>query len=159
MSSFHSIIFDSEKLAWRLPEDKIYKTLSAIDLALKAEETSLIQLQKLMGRLNDICLMCPFLNGFKRNLNDDLGELQRSQGKIRLSAQSKSDLMIWAGFLLDEEEWCPISPRPSGPPSIQKRIFVRRGGRVLLEGQDRLWDSRVFRERWNYICEATILAG
>jgi hypothetical protein len=78
------IIFDSEKMAWRIPDDKIYKTMSAIDLALNADETSLLEMQKLMGRLNDICLMCPFLNGFKRSLKDDLGDLQRTQIRAKV---------------------------------------------------------------------------
>jgi hypothetical protein len=129
------IIFDSEKMAWRLPDDKIYKTMTAIDLALNADETSLLEMQKLMGRLNDICLMCPFLNGFKRSLNDDLGELQRTQGKIRLSDQSKSDLMIWAGFLSDEEKWCPISPRPSGPPPFRKEFSSDAAGGSSWKGR------------------------
>ena len=71
------ILFDSEDLTWKLPSEKVYKTLFAIDNALKEETISLKTMQKLMGRINDVCLMCPFLHCFKRSLNDDLGFLQR----------------------------------------------------------------------------------
>jgi hypothetical protein len=37
-------------------------------------------MQKLIGRLNDVALMCPYLKGFKGTLNETLGELQCNIG-------------------------------------------------------------------------------
>jgi len=72
--------------------------------------------------------MCPFLNGFKRSLNDDLGKAQRTKDNIVLSKQSKADMLVWAGFLTDKELWCPIHPRPAGPPVFRKEFTSDAAG-------------------------------
>lgn len=122
------IFFDTTTLSWRLPEDKIQKTLQAISDAVSTEKMSLLQMQKLMGRLNDVSLMCPFLNGFKRPLNDLLGLLQRTGIPTPLSAQAKEDLFVWVGFLSDPEKWNHICPRPVGPPLHRKEFTSDAAG-------------------------------
>jgi hypothetical protein len=129
------ILFNTETLSWKLPDDKRYKAMVLIEAELKSERCNLLRMQKLMGRLNDICLMCPFLNGFKRSLNDDLGKLQKEQGEICLSKQSKKDLMLWAGFLMDENRWCPIAPRPTGPPVFRKEFSSDAAGGKSYKGK------------------------
>jgi hypothetical protein len=137
------IFFDTSTLSWKLPADKEQKTLQAISAALETESVDLLQMQKLMGRLNDVCLMCPFLNGFKRPLNDALASLQLGEKPSPLPAQAKKDLLIWAGFLTDPEKWNPIPPRPSAPPPPQKGIHNRCCRfRYPTNWQDRL------RSRW-----------
>jgi hypothetical protein len=123
------VIFDTSTLSWRLPKEKIEKTLTAISNALSSERIDLLSMQQLMGRLNDVSLMCPFLNGFKRPLNDSLGFLQTGDKDTALSNQAKKDLLVWAGFLTDKEKWNPICHRPSAPPPLQKGIHIRRGWR------------------------------
>jgi hypothetical protein len=122
------ILFDSEDLTWKLPEEKTYKTILSIKDALSSHTVNLLSMQKLLGRLNDICLLCPFLAGFKRALNDDLGYMQRNMTGKQLSKQSKKDLLIWAGFLSDVNKWNPICPRPSGPPVNSKEFASDASG-------------------------------
>lgn len=129
------ILFDTTNLTWRLPDEKIYKTLHAISEALTTEKITLIQMQKLLGRLNDVSLMCTFLKGFKRSLNDDLGLAQRTGCAITLSERSKKDLMIWVGFLHDKNPWNPISPRPSGPPVFRKEFSSDSAGGSTFNGR------------------------
>jgi hypothetical protein len=130
------ILFDTTDLTWKLPVEKAYKTLFAIDMALKNDFIGLRSMQKLMGRLNDVCLMCPFLHGYKRALNDDLGHLQREGGMRRLSVHSKRDLLVWVGFLQDENQWFPICPRPAGPPVNRKEFSSdAAGGNSLFRGK------------------------
>jgi len=118
------IIFDTTKLIWSYPDDKKERALCSIGNFLEKESVSLLELQVLMGRLNDISLMCPFLRGFKGPLNELLGNLQRSdEQELEIPAQCKKDVMVWAGFLLDIDPWFPIAHRPSGPP-ISKLIFT-----------------------------------
>jgi hypothetical protein len=130
------IFFDSSDLTWKLPDEKVQKTLTSIKAALSSHTVDLLSMQKLLGRLNDICLMCPFLSGFKRSLNDDLGFMQRTfQGKP-LSEQSKKDLLIWAGFLQDKNKWHSICPRPAGPPVNRKELSSdASGGKNMTKGQ------------------------
>jgi len=110
------IWFNTKDLTWSYPEEKTDRVLRNIEMVLKAESVSLIDMQKLMGRLNDIALMCPFLRGFKGPLNTCLGWLQCNEGQSAvLSCQAKRDLLVWVGFLQDPEVWIPISPRPINP--------------------------------------------
>jgi hypothetical protein len=111
------IWFDTKTLSWSYPEDKTEKVLRKIKETIKSSEVSLLDMQKLMGSLNDITLMCPFLKTFTVNLNETLGFLQRNVGKTtKLSCQAKKDLLIWVGFLQEGDNWKPISPRPMFPP-------------------------------------------
>ena len=62
------IFFNSEDLTWMLPDDKKHRALADIKRAVSGEAFDLLAMQKLMGRLNDVSLMCPYLNEFKRPL-------------------------------------------------------------------------------------------
>jgi hypothetical protein len=122
------VFFDTKTLTWKLPDEKIQKTLSAIRKALETEKIELLPMQKLMGRLNDVSLMCPFLNGFKRPLNDILGSLQSGALSAELTQQAKRDLLVWAGFLTDDEKWAPICHKPVAPPLFRKEFTSDAAG-------------------------------
>ncbi len=100
------------------------KTLTALADFLESQEMDLKPMQKLLGRLNDICLMCPFLKTFKGPMNDLLSKLQNSDGKnVNIPVQCKRDARVFAGFLLDQNPWVPIAHRPMGIP-IRHMEFV-----------------------------------
>jgi hypothetical protein len=63
------IWFNTETLCWRLPEIKRLATLQSINEVEKATTPTLLQFQSLLGRLNVISIMCPFMTIFKPNLN------------------------------------------------------------------------------------------
>jgi hypothetical protein len=118
------IIFDTENLSWSLPESKKQKTLAAIKNARESEGLGLKEIQKLMGRLNHVSQMAPFLNGFRHNLN---GELKKAgdnfPNKIKLSNTSLKDLSVWSNFLSDTDPWLPI-PHPRESPPLCTKNFV-----------------------------------
>jgi hypothetical protein len=117
------INFDTKNLSWSLPEEKRQKTLTALKKALTNETVTLLELQKLMGRLNHVSQMCPFLNGFRHCLNTDLAKATKTAPKgIQLSVSSKKDLQIWANFLMNEN-WLPIT-HPRHSPPLCTKIFV-----------------------------------
>ena len=64
-----------------LPDDKKQRALADIRRLVAGEEVDLLSMQKLMGRLNDVSLMYPYHNGFKRPLLEDLSTLQSMKGK------------------------------------------------------------------------------
>ena len=118
------IIFDTKDLLWQYPMNKKEKTLTALADFLESQEMDLKPMQKLLGRLNDICLMCPFLKTFKGPMNDLLSKLQNSDGKnVNIPVQCKRDARVFAGFLLDQNPWVPIAHRPMGIP-IRHMEFV-----------------------------------
>jgi hypothetical protein len=129
--------FNTSTLCWKLPDEKIEKTLEAISHAYKSKTMDLQSMQSLMGRLNNVSIMCPFLNGFKKPLNETLGHLQRSGGQIPLTDQGKKDLLVWAGFLLDTEKWNPISPRPAAP-TIRRLEFTSDAAGAGNSGSGRI---------------------
>jgi hypothetical protein len=109
--------FDTRRLCWNYPDEKKQKTLNSISLAVSTKVIGLLNMQKLMGRLNDIALMCPFMKTFKAQLNSKLAILQAfPESSVILDDQSLKDLYVWAGLLLDREGWLPICPRPCAPP-------------------------------------------
>ena len=123
------IWFDTEILCWSLPEQKRLETLQLVKLAIDNEFLPVLSVQKLLGKLNSSCLMCPLLSLFKRNLNVCLGFALRAQiDTVRISADAKSDLQTWAGFLLDENHWFPIPIQPCPPPITHKTLFSDAAG-------------------------------
>ena len=118
------IKFDTNTLSWKLPRAKKKLALAAIKSALDSNSIHAKQLQKLMGRLNHVSQMCPFLNGFRDPLNKDLSRAISAEPKaIIMSIQAKKDLHVWANFLLKKNEWTPIAHPRSSPPLCTK-FFV-----------------------------------
>ncbi len=123
------IWFDTEILSWSLPDQKKFETLELVSLALNNNFLPIISVQKLLGKLNNSCLMCPFMSMFKRNLNVCLGfSLRANSDIVRISHDAKSDLKVWAGFLLDDNHWLPIPIQPSPPPILHKILFSDAAG-------------------------------
>ncbi len=68
--------------------------------------------QRLVGRLNDISQLCPFLRIFKPSINEVMAGVPTDSLKdlpLEVSAQAKRDLLVWAGFLWSEFKWMPIA--------------------------------------------------
>jgi hypothetical protein len=110
------IYFDLENLLWRFPEEQVDKTLVLIEQILNSNSANLLQMQKLLGRLNYVAQMMPFLRGFKFPLNDVLKQASNSNSIVQLSVQARKDLYVWANFLLDPEKWNPIAHMHYSPP-------------------------------------------
>jgi hypothetical protein len=70
--------------------------------------------QQLIGSLNDVGQMCPFLRGFRQPLYNFLMQFHDNQ-HIKLSPPSevRSDLKVWAAAMHTISSGFPIPPRPS----------------------------------------------
>ena len=130
------IWFNSENLSWHLLTEKKEKTLRCIHMVMNTVSVTLLEMQKLMGNLNNVSLMCPFLNGFRRNLNDCL-----SAGAINdcifVTSNAKNDLLIWAGFLLDTVGENSIPSCPTEPTIVHKSFTSDAAGYASDDGVDR----------------------
>ena len=117
------IIFRLEDLSWSLPAEKKLKCLNAIANLLEGNFVNLLFLQKLLGRLSDICQLCPFMRAFKRPLIDMLVWLQaRPEECMPATQDAKADLLVWAG-MLSLSEWIPIPREPCGP-TLRHKLFT-----------------------------------
>ncbi len=56
--------FDTEKMAWKVPEEKRTDLIREIESAHEFG-VSTKQLESLLGKLNDIGIMCPFLKSLR----------------------------------------------------------------------------------------------
>jgi len=111
------IDFRTDGLKWAYPEEKKTKLLIAIEEFLTKDSVNLLQMQKLMGRINDVGLMTPFMKMFKGPLNEILGWLQKNpDSECMPKEQAKADILVWVGFICDKEKWHPIAHRPISPP-------------------------------------------
>jgi hypothetical protein len=100
------IWFDSSTMCWKLPSDKREKIIHAIKAATESQEFDTPQLQSLLGRLNFISTMSPFLSTFKYNLNKCLA-ITLKGFKAYNNEKVNCDLKVWENFLTHPNSWIP----------------------------------------------------
>ena len=115
------VFFDTRNLSWKLPVEKIDTILQAIAAAVEFSSIQEKKMQSLMGRLNHVAQMCPFLKSFKHPLNLVLAECS-NKGVAVWSEQALCDLKVWAGFLEDLVNDLPI-PHPKEEPTMCTKSF------------------------------------
>jgi hypothetical protein len=106
------IIFDSVSMTWSINQDKKSRILSRIRGPLLGSPISLLELQQLIGSLNDVGQMCPFLRGFRQPLYRFLMQFQDNPD-IRLCPpmEVRNDLRIWAAAVHSATNGSPIPRR------------------------------------------------
>jgi len=115
--------FDTGKMAWMVPEEKRTELIREIESA-HEYGVSTKQLESLLGKLNDIGIMCPFLKSFRSELYRDLsGREAESTHKSKLSTNARKELNVWWGFLRDKDPWNRICGPPAEPP-IMATVFT-----------------------------------
>jgi hypothetical protein len=118
------IHFDSTTLSWSTPVEKKNKAILILKKVLDERKCNLKTMQELLGRINDIVQMCPFLRGFRFKLNELLALLHDNpESNVFLNAACVKDLKIFLNFLLDKEAWLPIPAMYCNVP-LSPLIFV-----------------------------------
>jgi hypothetical protein len=115
MGKVLGIWFKTSDLTWRLSDEKISATQQSINEITSSNSLRLSAIQSLMGRLNYISTMCPFMNIFKFNLNTILASLSKNL-PATLNVKARKDLQVWKNFLNHPTKWIPISPVKDDPP-------------------------------------------
>ena len=121
---------------WSISKEKSARVLRRIQGPLSGGLLTLLDTQKLLGTLNDIGQMCPFLSGFRHALQQfliDFGEDDISQRPLPL--QARKDLRVWAAGAAAASRGLPIPHRPT-PPSLACIIFVSdaAGAQFIKQG-------------------------
>jgi hypothetical protein len=137
--------FDSEKLEWFLPEEKADRFQRGILDAMHMDFMDLLQIQQVMGVVNDIILMCPFMKPFRVSGNKHLQDLGNDKSRsVRLSSMFKSDLRKFANLIEEARQGIPLVDRPAPPPLFAKVFYsdaagssfaLSRGERVSLNAK------------------------
>jgi hypothetical protein len=120
------VMFDTSDLTWRLSDKKLWKAKCSVKKALTEKTISLRDCQRLIGRMNDISIMCPLMKSFKKPVIDMLAGIPSDAHKdllLTVTKEAKNDLWVWAGFLESDFKWLPI-PRELDSPPLRCKEFV-----------------------------------
>jgi hypothetical protein len=108
------IRFDTVSLSWSISREKRTRILDRIRGPLMGHPISLLDLQKLIGTLNDIGQMCPFLRGFRQPLHLLLVAFKENNDiLLPVPKEVKDDLRVWAAAMDTVVHGLPIPSRPS----------------------------------------------
>jgi hypothetical protein len=127
-------MFDATDLSWRLSEKKIAKAKNSIVSALSKGKSGLRDWQRLVGRLNDISQLYPFLRIFKSSINEVMSGVPTDAPKdlqLEVPDSARRDLLVWAGFLWSEFRWMPIPREIHAPPLLCKEFVSDAAGLAL----------------------------
>jgi hypothetical protein len=117
-------VFNTERLTWSLTAEKAARVLRRLKDPLAGGLLNLEGAQKLLGTLNDIGQMAPFLNGFRQPLQEFLSSFYDNDViQLALPDQARNDLIIWAAAVTTAVSGLPIPHRLS-VPSLQALTFV-----------------------------------
>jgi hypothetical protein len=108
------IVFDSVSMTWSISDDKRSRILSRLHDPLLGKPISLLETQQLIGSLNDVGQMCPFLRGFRQPLYNFLLQFKEDPVvKLSPPPEVRSDLKVWAAALHTVSLGSPIPARLS----------------------------------------------
>jgi hypothetical protein len=108
------IRFNTESLTWSIAEDKRVRILDRIRGPLFGHPINLNDTQKLIGSLNDVGQMCPFLRGFRQPLHLLLMSFHENKDIVLpIPNEVQDDLRIWATAINTAAKGLPIPRRPT----------------------------------------------
>ena len=111
------ISFNTENLSWNLPEDKRIEYMNTIHSCLMANEAGVKDCQELLGKLNFVCTMIPFMRTFKKPLQEFLRILEESEmTSAPVPEEVQKDLKTWWKFLDELGNGLPIPDVSENPP-------------------------------------------
>jgi hypothetical protein len=118
------IVFDTERMCWRMPAHKVEQLLTTAGDFINAGWVCLEETQKIAGRINHLAQMMPFLRAFRRPLNDLLGEFGGDKEVLKpVSAELAADIAFCANAAVSALDWLPLAPE-SGQPPQDAWVFV-----------------------------------
>ena len=132
------IWFDTEKMEWSYPMDKTAEAIQGIHEILASAQVPLGVMQKIMGRLNDVAQLCPFLKAFRKPTSDFMASFKGDEDLLLpVPDQVKADLRVAGRIVLAAAKGLPIVARPSAPPLNFIRFTSDAAGAswATVEGQ------------------------
>jgi hypothetical protein len=110
--------FDSEQMTWSLPAEKEAGIQATIDEFLAKKSCTLLEIQKLHGKLSDFSLSCDFMLGFRHHLIHTLGKFSGiDPGERKLIPERlKEDLWVWKKAVAESRLGFPLRDIFGPPP-------------------------------------------
>jgi hypothetical protein len=123
------IWFDTQKMCWFYPESKARKVLLEILAIVSKPSCNLLEMQELLGCLNNFAQLMPFMNFFKKPLNDLLCAcFENPDSATVVNDTVKQDLLVWAACIMDSVEGLPICNYYYAPPLTYKSLASDAAG-------------------------------
>ncbi len=108
--------FNTQKMEWSLQKEKADELTRKILWAAKADSMSLKQTQQLLGSLNDLSQMCPFVKPFRALANSFLASFNTDEDRLlSMCSQARKDLMVCARITQTARVGIPIPSQPTQP--------------------------------------------
>ena len=121
--------FDSSNLTWYLPEEKANRLVSrCIDLY-NSKLVSLKQMEKVMGSVNDLAQMAPFVKFYKSSGNETLRSFKGDYNTfVQVGNKLKSDLLVISKIANTARCNMPIPTRPHAGPLTTLTFYSDAAG-------------------------------
>ena len=117
------IEFDTITQSWNLPEDKCTEYANLIVEALSGESMSLLESQKLLGKLSFVSSMAPWARSFLRPLQLFSTNIEESNmSACPIPYEVRRDLQFWWKFITSGDS-VPIA-HPTGAPPLLHLSFT-----------------------------------
>jgi hypothetical protein len=130
--------FDTTTMSWTYPKDKMVPLARNLLRTRDRAACDLRHLQRIMGCLNDVSQLCPFLKGFRKPLLVFLASFEDKEDiTLPIPPDAQADLLTCTKIVLAAGGGLPISPRPKEPPLNAIRFTSDAAGAAMVsrEGQ------------------------
>jgi hypothetical protein len=108
------IQFDTSTLTWSISQEKKDRILMRIEGFLMGNHINLLDVQRLIGSLNDLGQMCPFLRGFRQPIHTLLTSFHDDEDTLLpVPHVVRQDLHVWAAAVQSASLGFPIPRRPA----------------------------------------------
>jgi hypothetical protein len=116
-------------MEWSLSKDKADELIRKILWAVHSDGYSLKEAQQLIGSLNDLSQMCPFVKPYRALTNSFLSSFRGDEQLLQtLSDQAKADLMVCARVAETARSGIPIPRQPAAPPLFSLTCYSDAAG-------------------------------
>ena len=123
------IIFDSKKLSWRLPTEKFEETIDLLQQFRRKKVCTLLEFQKLHGKLNDFGQMNTFCKGFKFNQNSFLKQFEvEKTWQLHIPKNLRKEIDIWEKMIIDAVDGQKIPEIVKGTPFVCEKFISDAAG-------------------------------
>ena len=132
------VCFNTNTFTWSISQEKCDRMLDAMSGPLLGDPVTLLEMQRLVGLLNDFIQMAPFLRAFRQPLISFLQQLSNNPDvPAPAPIQAKLDLKVWSQMTVAAVRGLPIPRRPTHPlPSALNFVSDAAGAR-FVKIQDR----------------------
>lgn len=124
--------FNTNNLSWSLPQDKLIPLVRILLQTRDRATCDLPHLQMVMGKLNNVSQLCPFLKAFRKPLLRLLASFEnREEVILPIPPPALADLLTCSKIILATGEGLPIVARPTEPAFNALRFTSDAAGAIM----------------------------